>query len=154
MSQTRALGQAENNAPRATAAAVAVRAEAAEVSIYLSQTRTQLRTGSRRSRVATIQSIAEFIALHENMHPRYPMLYQDAWSPRRGLLKDVSTSIAQRDQSIRILRAHRPVKAVSDIEPFQLAARSSLYAIQLGSTAEEISALARDCFNEASSFFL
>ena len=31
---------------------------------------------------------------------------------------------------------------------------ASLYAIQLGSTAEEISALARDCFNEASSFFL
>jgi hypothetical protein len=26
---------------------------------------------------------------------------------------------------------------------------ASLYAIQLGSTAEEISALARDCFNEA-----
>jgi hypothetical protein len=26
---------------------------------------------------------------------------------------------------------------------------ASLYAIQLGSTAEEISAVARDCFNEA-----
>jgi len=53
--------------------AVRVEAEEAEVSTYLSQTRTQLRTGSKRSRVATIQSIAEFalqFALHENMHPR------------------------------------------------------------------------------------
>jgi hypothetical protein len=36
---------------------------------------------------------------------------------RRGFLKDESTSIAQRDQSIRILRAYRPVKAAGDIEP-------------------------------------
>ena len=42
---------------------------------------------------------------------------QDAWSRRRGFLKDESTSIAQRDQSIRILRAHRPVKVAGDIEP-------------------------------------
>jgi hypothetical protein len=36
---------------------------------------------------------------------------------RGGFLKDASTSIAQRDQSIRMLRAHRPVKAAGDIEP-------------------------------------
>jgi hypothetical protein len=42
---------------------------------------------------------------------------QDVWSRRRGFLKDESTSIAQRDESIRILRAHRPVKAAGDIEP-------------------------------------
>jgi hypothetical protein len=42
---------------------------------------------------------------------------QDAWSRRRGFLEDESTSIVQSDQSIRILRAHRPVKAAGDIEP-------------------------------------
>jgi hypothetical protein len=36
---------------------------------------------------------------------------------RRGFFKDESTSIAQRDQSIRILRAYRPVNAAGDIEP-------------------------------------
>jgi hypothetical protein len=35
----------------------------------------------------------------------------------RGFLENASTSIAQRDHSIPILRAHRPVKAAGDIEP-------------------------------------
>jgi hypothetical protein len=47
-----------------------------------------------------------------------------------AFLKDAPTSIAQRDQSIRILGAHRSVNAAGDIEPIiaQLAFKAGAFA--------------------------